>query len=530
MSIFLLKEGFDASNSLDVQPMVPDEAEGLPQGASIFVFEGPPTTPEWATYVKLKREVTRSSLSAIAFIPAAGRVFAVSFGHAYHKLAEESYEHDFGLYAMLNGVDPKKLKATDAADPGAARMKRVQGQLDSDLTILDFRYNAEVLKSLAGKMLPEFNKWFASASGSASLRIKAKVECERLDELCAVVLELANSENYKKTFPGAQNLARVRDPELVAQLDAALLRAIRTRAPRLEMAIPEIVEFEGTLIGRFSGAGPGEELSDVYIQAYYDYLSKNGIDLNAVTLTSLQRVHRLHVSDGVGAYKKYSVYRALVLETKLAGQEDSFHLLDRCWYRAAAKFMTELDDDVDAACVNSFLPNFDHASEGAFNLDVAKGNPKFLCLDTTNVAPKGSTPVEPCDLFAVISGAATLIHVKVSTLSFKLSHLFSQGLTALELLRQEEKARTSLKRLITKHAHPDEINRMSRAVNAGKFNIVYAIVTHKPPEGKASNLPLFSRITLRRSIKTARAMGANAYYCFVKAPKKAKKVKPAKAA
>lgn len=65
---------------------------------------------------------------------------------------------------------------------------------------------------------------------------------------------------------------------------------------------------------------------------------------------------------------------------------------------------------------------------------------------------------------------------------------------------------------------------MLRAIDARKFAVVYAIVTHKNPANKAMNLPLFSRITLRRSLRALRAMDTDTRFCFVPVTAPIKKV------
>lgn len=236
--------------------------------------------------------------------------------------------------------------------------------------------------------------------------------------------------------------------------------------------------------------------------------------LTALTVPMLKR-HKLQIVAGDTPSKPCSIYRALIFETKLPDIDETFHLLDRTWYRAKAAFMQKLHADLDAHWIASPLPAYAHTSEGDYNAALAKGSADFALLDKKNVAPAGMTAVEPADHMMVKSGVAVLIHVKVSTFSFKLSHLFNQGATALELLRESDAARLKLKRLINEVAPADRINAMCMAIDKRKFAVIYAIVSHKDPAGKALNLPIFSRITLRRSIKALRAMETDARFCFI---------------
>ena len=388
--------------------------------------------------------------------------------------------------------------------------------------MLDFKYDAEVLKSITARVQERYAGWFDSATGGASLRLHIRERGPLLGKLCEVLLGAYLSAAWKKSFPGAQNIARVREPALIQQLDGALLQALIYGSPHLHLAVPEIIDHHGTARARFSGAGGASPESEIFLKPYLDYLTDRRVDISAIA--ELKK-HKLHVLMGEEARKTYRVYRALMFETKIAGTNDAFHLLDRAWYRAKGAFMDKLHNDLDRAWIASPFPAYAHTCEGAYNADFAEASPGVVLLDKTNVAPQGMTPVESADHMFLRQARAVLVHVKVSSFSFKLSHLFNQGTTATELLRENDTARTRLKRIVNERAPVELIHAMIKAIDARKFAVVYAIVSHKDPANKAMNLPLFSRITLRRSIKALRAMDTEARFCFI--PTAAPIAKPA---
>ncbi|MGE0531905.1 MAG: DUF6119 family protein [Hyphomonadaceae bacterium] len=515
LSIYLLKDGETVESAIIAGARLRRlKARALPPGAVLLGLEGEPQTPDWCDYLEVEEDLQRSSLGAILFVPAKKRLFAITFGHAYHKLDEDAYEHDFGLQFILNAAQPDKLRSADICEPGAARLRRTQGADESDLTLLDFKYDAEVLKSITARVQERYKGWFDSATGGASLRLHIKERGPLLGKLCEVLLGAYLSETWKKNFPGAQNIARVREPALIQQLDGALLKALIDGSPHLHLAVPEIIDHHGMARARFSGAGGASAESEIFLKPYLDYLADKKVDISAMTIAALKK-HKLHVLMGEEARKTYRVYRALMFETKIAGTNDTFHLLDRAWYRAKGAFMDKLHSDLDRAWIASPFPAYAHACEGDYNVDFARTSPGVVLLDKTNVAPQGMTPVEPADHIFLRQARAVLVHVKVSSFSFKLSHLFNQGTTATELLRENDAARTKLKRIVNERAPVEQIHPMIKAIDARKFAVVYAIVSHKDPADKAMNLPLFSRITLRRSIKALRAMDTEARFCFI---------------
>jgi hypothetical protein len=62
-SIFLLNPTFNHTNSLiPATKLKPEEqADGLPQGARLFIMDGVPSPPWWRSYFGIKREIMQVS-------------------------------------------------------------------------------------------------------------------------------------------------------------------------------------------------------------------------------------------------------------------------------------------------------------------------------------------------------------------------------------------------------------------------------------------------------------------------------------
>lgn len=273
-------------------------ARALPPGGELFALQSAPTEPDWCAYLEVEETLERSGIGGILFVPTRSRMFAITFGHAYRKLSDECYEHDFGLQFILNAAIPNKLRSADVAEPAALRMKRTQGGDDSDLTLLDFKYNEDVLKSLTARVHPQYATWFESATGASSLRLNTKVRGQRLGELCELLYKVYASDTWKKNFPGAQDISRVREPSLIEALDAKLLAALQQGAPALYLAVPEIVDAHGAATARFSGAGAVSTEGEIFLNPFLQYLNDRGVGVGGVTIGALQKRYKMHVSDG----------------------------------------------------------------------------------------------------------------------------------------------------------------------------------------------------------------------------------------
>ena len=531
-SIYLLKQGYDASNALkdDHQLDGAIAADHLPEGASLFVLDSHPREPWWKGYFGVQKDLNQVTKGALIFLELAERCFALSFGHVYHNLKDESYEYDFGLRVTLNSVDPIKLKSTDILEPGAARRQRTQIPIESDLTFFDFDRDSAILKSLTGKVKDEHEDLFKHATGSSNLRISSALSPENLIGLCEKLLELYESNAYRDTFPDIQNITPVRDPQTIEELNLRLLEALRAKSDDLYLAIPAIINYADNVCIVFSGEGQSLIYDDVFLGRYYEYLEVHGIDLNAIGIAELKK-HRLVLTDENGAPREsYPLLKCLIYDTSLGVAEEAYHLNEGDWYKVDESYVARLRTFLDSRYNDLDLPDFSHANEGAYNEGVAKNNPAYLCFDKTNIAPPRQTMVEPCDLYSVKEGNSVFHHIKISTLSAELSHLFNQGANAIQLLKLEPQSVEKLNALIDGKASDAAKDGFKAPVNDGKFHVIFGIISHKDKAAKSDNLPLFSRISLMRVMRDLQTMSVKARYGFITdaSPKKAGKKKKRK--
>lgn len=515
-SIYLLKKGYDATNTLeDEHDLQLEKAINLPEGALLYIQDGEEYPPWWRGYFGIVRDLKQVSKGALVFLPVGERWFALSFGHVYHQMKDEAYEYDFGLRVTLNALDPSRLISTDTVEPGAARRQRTQTPKESDLTYFDFDRDSSIIKSLTGKIRSEYRDLVRHVTGSSNLRISSDMQPDALISTCERLLDIYGRDDYKSSFPDLQNIVPTKDPTTIARLDAQIIEAFRTQNTDLCLAVPDIVHYADNVYVQFSGAGRATFCyADVDMQNYYDYLQSCDASYKAVDVAMLKK-HKLILTDEEGVRKvPYNIYRSLIFDAELNGE--TYHLCDGDWYKVEASYMLRLSTFLDQYYEDQpNLPPYVHASEGAYNIAVAKSDKKILCMDEKNIAPTGQTQIEPCDLYGVSGSTAILYHVKVSTRSSLLSHLFSQGQNSVELLKMESEAGDKLKELV-KGKVPVENEAAYRApVDSGSYKVVYAIVSKKDKAKKSKNLPLFSRISLMRSIKALKTMSVEAVYCFV---------------
>ena len=521
-SIYLLKEGFDASNSLK-DALQPSGASKLPDNASIFVFDNESQPPWWRGYFGVTQQLSQTFKGAILFVPTGGRCFALTFGHVYHHLKDQAYEYDFGLMVTLNCIDPDELKSADTVEPGEAKRRRTQIPIASNLTYLDFDRDTTVVKSLTGKVREEFKPLFKDTSGAVSLRVSMKIEPQELPEICGRLLERYNSNDYQIHFPDIDNIKPVQDPTVLSRLDAKLLYAFKNKNDDLQLCVPDILNYGSSVWFSFSDAKSAPRFEDVYIGHCYEHLEYKEIALENTNI-DLLKSSRLYLREGDdGAIQDYhSLYKCFVFDVKLNEQtSDTYHLCDGGWYKINNDFISEMDTYLnhDKFIVDVSFPDFNHKdskgnySEGVYNKAVAAADTTLICLDTKDISPKGSSQIEPCDLYAVQNGRCKFFHIKRSTLSAHLSHLFNQGSNSARLLISEPKSREKFKSLIGDQYSSEYKDKIEKRET---YDVIFVIITGKDSLKRSENLPLFSRISLRRNLKDLELLGVKAAYCFVK--------------
>lgn len=515
-SIFLLKPDYDSHNAIkDPSKLTKELGSKLPDNATLFILNSHTSQPWWKESFGIEKSLNQILQGALVFLPCSNRIFVLSFGPGFHHLKEESYEYDFGLIATLNSVDPKKLKSTDTLDPSGARRKRTQLPIASDLTAFDIDRDISILKNLTGTAKRGLTSKFKQVTGSSSLRISSQLTPKDLISLCRLCLRLYDSKHYLKSFPDIQNIVPLRDPTQVKQLNEKLITALHSRSQEIALTIPDIIEYRDHTKVAFSGCGKSKSTDDADITNYYNYIEQQNENISSITLNNLKS-HCVELLDSNENTKNsYSIYNSLIFETTLEAGSKTYHLADGSWYAVETSYVRKLKNYLDPLCEVLELPPYNHASEGNYNETVPTKDNAIITLDKTSIHPNNQTQVEPCDLYCIKDSMACFYHVKRSTRSSQLSHLFNQGINSIELLRTEEESKEKLVTLICDRVGNGAQQDYIAPLNNGKYKVVFSIITHKATDKKSDNLPLFSRISLYRALRALQSMGVERGYGFV---------------
>ena len=436
----------------------------------------------------------------MVFLPVVDRWVVLTFGNTYHKLKDISYEYDFGIITTLNALDPTKIRSADFLKPENASRRRIQMPSASSLNYFDFQQDENILRNLTGYVKNEYKDLFKSVTGSASFKISTNIPSDEMVDLCEEILNIYKKEDYKESFPGINNITPIKDPSLIERLDNKLLESFHAEGYDLVLAIPEIIDYAFDFKIKFSGVGGIEnEYNDVYIGAYRDYLNANNTEIDNVNQFKHHKMKFINLNDST--QKEYNIYKCLLLDCHI--EDKFFHLCEGNWYAIETDFIEKISNTLNGNIVDDYqiLTDCTVHSECDYNSSIAENNDNVICLDRTYL--DANSRVEPCDLITIIDNQVHLIHVKISTRSSSLSHLFNQGVNSAVLLRSDNETVSKLKSLVGDNSS------LSDLIDRGSFNVVYGIISRKardPRENPSTKLPIFSRISLMRAINDLHIM------------------------
>jgi uncharacterized protein (TIGR04141 family) len=292
---------------------------------------------------------------------------------------------------------------------------------------------------------------------------------------------------------------------VISSLNEKLSAAIFDLSAPIVLTVPDILDYGDESFVQFSGRGVSPIFDDVYVKHYREYLEDHGVTSETMSLEVLKHDYMLLLDGSNNQRQRWSIYKSLVYEVS-DGSDYSYHFSDGSWFRVATDLIVALRQDVDPYWIDANLPEHRWASEGDYNKEVSD-ELNAVCLDQTNVSPRGQTAIEPCDILRMVDNTFEMVHVKIGTSSANLSHLFNQAVNSAELLRTVEQSSQKLHKLVEKRADAATADSVLAAVKSDRFKVAIAIVSHKRTPGlKSDNLPIFSRISLRRALRSLSAM------------------------
>jgi uncharacterized protein (TIGR04141 family) len=512
LSIFLIKEEIGSYEDVvrDPESVTWFDIDRKGGVSGVVVLRSPTEKrPWWAQYLEPHLEtgdalnaLANASTAALLLIKIARRYFALAFGYGRHLLKPDTFEQDFGLKVVLNTVNADRILSVDARtfDELTMHTRRDVSQ-GSPFSAFGLDVTRDLVRAVTGS--PRDSTLGNRASGSDALALLSRAQVGELPGLCTRLLEAYMADDYKEHFAWIDHLHRVRDPSVIARLNAVLLEAIRTQQlVDLHLAPPEPLPWSRIAGFTFSTRNQDELDSDPRITSYL-----NSVDsIEDLELGSLKRDRVIAVSaDTDQPLDDWSIFNCLVYEVR---EDDRLYVLTvGQWYSVSTSFaddvlgfaadLPELDLELPEAVIGVREEDYNRAAAEAIGA---------LCLDQQLIETRSGDRIELCDL---LTADRQLVHVKKRGSSSTLSHLFSQGLVSAELLARESTFRIAARQIIS--ALDSDFDDLLPDVRPERdlWEVGFVVLSRSHRETPLT-LPFFSLVNLRSAVLRLQDLGFRA--------------------
>ena len=416
-----------------------------------------PAEPRWLTLVRrLLATAAAVTLEAQApgglmLVRRGDKSFVITFGHAWQRLEDQWLERDFGRRVALNSIARNKVGEIRAEQVFAKwHLASERAPRASSVEEFGVEFDRDLVAAVEG--IPSDDLLGKCIRGGTSLRMQLP-----LDGLAAALdaaITLFESDAYKKTWPELDNMAPVKDPSLIVQLEAQLdaeftsgqaqqqLSLFTPAQRREESAVPDSYVF-----GRLSKSPATSPY--LTLSGWLAFLSKHKLT-PSVDQAKNTPVHML--TETKDQIKAYSAFDCFGYELGLNGKQ--YVLSSGVWYEVVDSFLKRVNHAASHIAAPALsLPAWNHVeSEGEYNTRCAQVS-GFLHFDVKNVMfGGGQSKFEFCDVLH--SKSKSLLFVKIASKSSGMSHLVEQVRRTAELLFSTDPAyRRELSKVFKKY-HP----------------------------------------------------------------------------
>jgi len=527
LTIYLLRES--ASDFSNVIPACYTESGvylevaptfALPFPCRAWLQQNKAKSPRWLEWLSTAfdfkgADLVNQSNSFVLLLEAVARRFAVTFGYGFNVIDRALVEPDFGLKVALNTVNPQAIDTMDTRTLDRVT-KQTRTHLNVGRPMEEFGIEPDLdwLRSVRGTAVGE--EITGKVQGSDAVRIEWSGSLETLGDCCQTLLDLYQSENYKRYFGFVDHLHRLSttDP-LVAILEERVLILLEQHDHEwLTVAHPDVPSPDIDTFKIYCGSTKIEDNDELDLDTIFTFLDKykkeNGEppDLQKSWVIALD-------GQGEARSQKTAIWKYLVAHVE---HDSHIYILALSqWFRIDKNYLDELRQKV--AAITDITEDLNcpawlkGMSEKDYNIQLATSR-DWLLLDRGLFTFGGATnKIECADL---LTRNRDFVHVKSMTSSATLSHLFAQGTVSARLFRTVPKYCTAIKQAFHK--------KYGEELNTDSTRVVYAIGTEKSG-AITENLFFFSLVNLVQHKEMLDAMGMPVAICQIKREKADQKPK-----
>ncbi|MCX9192854.1 hypothetical protein C3Y87_15810 [Carbonactinospora thermoautotrophica] len=464
--------------------------------------------------------LSNRTASAALLLAVDGEAYALTYGMGHLLIDPAAVEPGFGLAFAVRVVEPDRVRqVTHSVIDVSARNSRSSVPTGQHIRAFGIEEYGEIISRLAGELSEvglTFNRRtkarVVNVAGADALKIHLGTDPDDLIADLREISRICAQVNPVRELGFVTQVRALKAGEPpVDELDEKLVGMLGAPEPpdTLALAIPgECLEHEETVHSHRVRIGPGRPriVEELTLADLLDGV--RGLPPEK-RLAALRNGYVQMCSDREGkdaASRQVRAHRWITAEIPLGAGRYVYH--QGRWYVVGAGHLEVLRQRVQEVLERGSslaLPAWPKhcKDEKDYNRYVAD-KLGLVCLDAkrlhTEQHPHG---IEACDL---LGPGDELIHVKQAKKnSAPLSHLFAQGVTAVDALLNEPDAREKFVQRIREQDPDRPIDETFRP-----RKVVYAIMLKSGKPVTVENLFTFAQVTLYRAVTTLRRLDVEA--------------------
>ena len=471
-----LDEMFDAITDVkavhDLESAVQRDLDHFPVPALAIDGRFAKTDAAWCPdYARLvEAPVSHASLRPAGLILLAvdGEVYALAFGDGYRLLPNSLKEPKFGLRFVIRSTDPDDIRAAVARRPSQGRTDTTVLAGGAPIWTLGVDACTSRVERIAGRLRrPELTVERSrngstgrvqAAYGGTGLRLPYGADPASLVADIRTIARVCREELPVPELEFIERVTQVHDEDILELLDLELADALGgSTQVRIGAAVPEdcLEDYQrarafGIRIGASEEYRTNELDIDYVLTRLRFHREEKRVDALRGAKVVLYDNERARACDILRTESLFPW-----IEAEIVVDSRRFILMDKNWHEFDRAYLDSITATVNRLInptPSISLPAWRPAQgEGDYNRDVVRGNPGFVNLDTRLVKTSlhRGNGLEICDIL-VTDG--TLIMVKSAKQADALSHLFNQGVSAVDSLLYSHEANAGLVQRVARFA------------------------------------------------------------------------------
>lgn len=475
--------------------------------ARLYVKNVDPSLPGWASFLKPISDLDgalgeHAANSAVLVVVVRRLRYAFVFGYGRSMLASDVIERGFGLRCALDLIDPSSIVSVGYKEVDH-RTLFSNVQSNANVAFDAFRVDTEsaIMSGVVGHAA-DAHTYYTRALGSDALHINPQVTAAEIPKLVTWVDQVYIAKRYISAgYDWVDHVSLVNDPAITAALEKLIDADLKRGKKNVWLAPPEAVDYGR--IDAFTVEGMrGREISEVELA---DVASARSEDITCAELRKV-RIKALSSHEEIQRWKAYAWlnWSGSTANGSYVLQAGRFYRIDPNFEDRIDKYLKKLgklpDDwpdwlsaeDAPEEVYNERLAK--HLGSAGVVFDKVKFNKSF----------RGHGELEFCDVLVKKKPPVLVCVKKYKGGSAPLSHLFAQGLNAVETLLADSGFREEVRECGKKG-----IKSYIRDAPSGRYVLAFLILA-KPHRGKRKplwRLPFFAKLTLYRTAKAANLRG-----------------------